>query len=131
MPAIHSRASHDTLMIAPTLPSMFTQACLASIIEKNSYVAALPAPASVEPTRASLNNFLPMYGDNNIKIVLVWSGNEQKYKINAWYIMLQMSLIMRGISLDEFETIFDACISMFITCSGSVSAHDCSLIYLL
>ena len=85
----------------------------------------------MKPTRASLDNFWPRYGDNNIKTVLAWSENEQEYKINARYIMLQMSVIVREISPDEIEAIFDMCISMFITRSGSISTHDCCLGYLL
>ena len=42
-----------------------------------------------------------------------------------------MSLIVCGISLDEVKAIFDACVPTFITRSGSVSAHDCCLGYLL
>ena len=118
-------------MVALTLPSMSTQARPAPIIKKDSYVAASPAPAPVEPMHASLDNFWLSYGDNNIKTVLAWSGNEQEYKINVWYIMLQMSLIVRGIFLDKVEAIFDTCVPTFITCSSSVSAHDHCLRHLL
>lgn len=45
--------------------------------------------------------------------------------------MLQMSLIVRGISPDEVKAIFDAYAFMFFTRSGSVSAHDRCLGYLL
>lgn len=131
LPAIRSRASRNTPIIAPTSPSMSIRAHPAPIIEKNSYAAVPLAPAPIESTRTSLDNFWPMYGDNNIKTVLVWSGNKQEYKINTRYIMLQMSLNVRGISLNEIEAIFDACVPTFITCFGSVSTHDCCLGYLL
>ena len=67
--AIRFRDSHDTLMVAPTLPLMSTQACLTPKIEKDIYVAALSASTIVELTRASLDDIWPMYGDNNIKTV--------------------------------------------------------------
>lgn len=88
MPAVRFKASYNISIVALILPLMSTQARPMPIVEKDSYVAILPMLAPVEPIYISLNNFWLTYKDNNIKALLAWSRNEQKYKINVQYIEL-------------------------------------------
>ena len=54
------------------------------------------------------NEFWPAFRDRLFGSALTMAANEDKYKINAQYLLLQLNFIVQGISKDEAELIFYA-----------------------
>lgn len=63
--------------------------------------------------------------------MLAYAANEPEFQLQARYFMLRLNLIVKGISLDEVEAIFSACVPAFVIRSATFTARDCCISVLI
>ncbi len=79
----------------------------------------VPHGAAVHLERAPVDKFWAAYGDSHSGTQLRLAANEADYKMTSRYFLLQLNMIVCGISPDEAEHIFHTLESSFMKRPGS------------